>query len=195
MDRYACAVAFAGVWVLAGCAESDDAGHTETGRCGSDAQRAGPVFVDRIPSAHDCLARPLNQEQGRLRGCVIAEAMAAPCDCDPNLGRVPAPSGVDLAVRNNVSASGGGSVECADLCVCEVLQFEGAELEACQTDPDASLPGGFCYIDPAAGVGSAELVADCPAGYARRLRYGGGTPPGAGGQWFAACTGVPVPAL
>ncbi len=92
------------------------------------------------------------------------------CACDtPGLST---PGEVPRAVHSELRASGFCLEDscCRDWCVCELGQLSGDELEACQEQrtPDPELHG-FCYVDPAAGYGSEELVGPCYP-YSRRLR-------------------------
>jgi hypothetical protein len=63
-----------------------------------------------------------------------------------------------------------------------------AEIETRSTVP------GFCYIDPAQGIGSKSLVASCPANQQRKLRIvgdGADRRAPAPGWTFIACSGKP----
>ncbi len=54
---------------------------------------------------------------------------------------------------------------CESVCFCELLQLAGDPLRACQGGENESIAidtPGFCYVEPAAGVGDPSTVADCP---------------------------------
>ena len=79
---------------------------------------------------------------------------------------------MDAAARARIFQSGLD----AD-CTCElqqVQQVQGANapeaLRSCQQDAAPSGLEGWCYVDPARGIGSAELVSSCAASERRRLR-------------------------
>jgi hypothetical protein len=46
---------------------------------------------------------------------------------------------------------------------------------------------GFCYVDAASGVGTDELVQECPVGRKRRLRLVGDDIPKSGASTFVMC--------
>jgi hypothetical protein len=83
-----------------------------------------------------------------------------------------------------------GQPDCDELCVCGLVQLEGDELEACQTEPSVSASlAGFCYIDAAEGIGEPGLVRDCPVGRKRRLRLLGEGIPRSNATSFVMCGG------
>lgn len=140
------------------------------------------ALVERMKDwfGQPCLPRPLAVDDEDRIGCRIAETSFGSCDCSAP-GRSPATS-ADLAlIQNDLEVFGycGGStgVSCASACACELAQLEGDDLEACQTDPAELDLHGFCYVDPAAGAGSSELVAACPASQKHRLRFLGDNVP------------------
>jgi hypothetical protein len=94
-----------------------------------------------------------------------------------------------------------GSIACSNMCLCLLSQesnsanttgnASGSDLAVCQNVKDgteSTLPPGYCYVDPglrdAAGnpiAGSnPALVANCPAGQSRILRFVGSNPSGSG---------------
>jgi hypothetical protein len=95
---------------------------------------------------------------------------------------------VDEAVRATLAAqpsrpSGTEDPTCSRACTSELQQVQqfqsdsAAEaLRACQEEPAPSGLEGWCYIDPARGIGSAELVSSCPVNEQRRLRFPGQGP-------------------
>ena len=59
----------------------------------------------------------------------------------------------------------------------QVPGVDGAEaLRACQDDEAPAGIEGWCYIDPARGLGSGALVSNCPITERRRLRFPGSEP-------------------
>lgn len=65
---------------------------------------------------------------------------------------------------------GPGEIACTDMCLCEVTQATGADLDSCQNSLDPAAFEGWCYIDPANGISASELVNYCPEGQQRLLR-------------------------
>jgi hypothetical protein len=58
---------------------------------------------------------------------------------------------------------GTSGVECEDYCICPIPQAEGDSATDCLNNPiPAESRSGWCYVDPARGRGSDELVAHCP---------------------------------
>jgi len=116
----------------------------------------------------ECLPAPLEQDaEGRIscRLLDVTQAENGDCaPCDEAAGRFdPGDTGLE---RERLGDAG-------DLCLCEVGQYQGAELEACRNSLDEPAdPPGFCYVDPAPGPGEDRnsssvltrraLVANCP---------------------------------
>jgi hypothetical protein len=160
----------------------------------------GPPEVDAMASSTTyfrSMARPFNQvpfcdeeplpldASGRAT-CTAFVAMPPgdgsdeACDCSA-LGRVDA----NEATRANMldflrrfgQCDGQAPDECDDYCVCESLQFEGDDWNACQQDnsPSVSSPG-WCYVTPEQGAGSPEILEGCAS---TRVRFvGDSVPPG-----------------
>jgi hypothetical protein len=61
---------------------------------------------------------------------------------------------------------------CAELCVCEVLQAQGADKTSCQNDTVLSEGGeGWCYVSPNDGIGNPSLVSECASTQKWRMRF------------------------
>jgi hypothetical protein len=69
-------------------------------------------------------------------------------------------------------------------CFCEIVQTTGS----CQNDATAS-GDGWCYIDASSTppVGNPALVAECPSGDQRTVRFVGAGAPVSGSTVFLAC--------
>lgn len=143
------------------------------------------VFVAEISGTGSCLPRSLPVTDRRV-SCAAVEVLPAPCNCAVQEGERAATPAVDLAVRSQLKAVG-AAFGCEDVCVCSLTQLEGSSLSGCQDNVQASAPPGFCYIDPAQGVGSAELVSDCPTSSQRALRFLGARTPENGNTWMIGC--------
>jgi hypothetical protein len=106
---------------------------------------------------------------------------------------------------------GEGSLpSCNDFCMCEIEQFTGPELVACQTGTTAGI-SGYCYVDPAVAIQNAEadgmgisleeqtvidgqnaLVANCKETERRVLNFVGDNLPAKDGFAVIACVGASV---
>jgi hypothetical protein len=66
---------------------------------------------------------------------------------------------------------------CDEACFCEYVQLSGEMLAACQSRPNdaqydpRSPPLGWCYVEPALGIGDDESVERCPPTQKRNIRY------------------------
>ncbi|MEZ4438839.1 MAG: hypothetical protein R3B72_07105 [Polyangiaceae bacterium] len=122
-----------------------------------------------------CLPRKLEVDaQGRV-ACTIVEARTDD-DCEAACaepGRRPfADERVVDALRQDPTAAGTS-------CFCELEQLDGRALQICRDDAsadEAQLPvDGWCYVDAEVEppVGNPAVVAACPAGDRRQLRFVG----------------------
>lgn len=148
------------------------------------------VYVASIGST-ECSTRQLPVDASGQIACSVAEAAPGPCNACATDGRRPVTLLVADAVRNLLGADRAcdapGTPDCGDVCVCEIRQHAGAELEACQHSAVAPPLPGFCYVDPAAGIGNSELTAACPDGQRRRFRFTGDGVPAPDVSLFVVC--------
>jgi hypothetical protein len=152
------------------------------------------VTAIRLPITSQCLVRPpALDETGRLRCVVVEAALQNSCDCSrPN--RTPARAEVLKTLQKDlVKDKLCGPEGCAELCACELGEHVETALEDCRKkeDPMAQSPG-FCYVDPAAGLGDPNLVKDCPGSKKRLLRFVGPDTPAPGAFAYMACMGANV---
>jgi hypothetical protein len=131
--------------------------------------------------APKCLARKLPVDPDGTIACRVIEAIPPSadqgwCNCAANQ-RLAVEAAAGNRVRGALESQGLCGVKprpsCAEFCLCE-LQPLGDEPQAgamCLNEPNVErtspLPG-FCYIDPAKGLGASELVSGCPADEANR---------------------------
>jgi hypothetical protein len=172
---------------------SSEARHGPT-PCEPPDEPGANVFVSGIEASRGslCVPRKLVANAGRV-GCQVLEAVPAPCDCPASAGLRVAPRSLDVSVRRllvDENAGDTSGTSCTELCVCELQQLSATALAACQSDPATDAPPGFCYVDPDAGLGSEELVSDCPATSPRKLRFLGSESPANGNRWFLSCLGA-----
>jgi hypothetical protein len=161
------------------------------------------IFKSRL--AQQCLPRPLPVETdpkadtfGQVP-CSVVEAVpnsAASCNCDPTHGRLPLSSDdakLRGAVREQLRLEGrcgdADGPSCNDYCMCRVASLQGSELGACQNGHEDGSSYGYCYVDPAQGIGDPELVKACPTTDRRSLRFVGEGLPANGSVTFMACQG------
>jgi hypothetical protein len=71
-----------------------------------------------------------------------------------------------------------------------VKPLAGRELTACQDGTEDASTFGYCYIDPAQGIGDPALVAECGPTTQRSLRLVGEGLPANGSLTFMACLGA-----
>jgi hypothetical protein len=166
------------------------------------------AIISRLKEAltGKCLPRTLVPETnpdlptyGQVPCAVIEAAFSADgtCpSCDSIAGRKDPNPEIRPAVLQNLSQTGqcGGASgqDCSSLCLCEIEQLTGAELNDCQ---NTEIPGnitGYCYVDEAQGIGNPELLAKCPATQRRILRFvdPNSNTPQKGAVTFIACIGA-----
>jgi len=96
-----------------------------------------------------------------------------------------------LALLESQGSCGGTTgVPCESYCMCELAQFTQQALQRCQTDPMVSggdVLSGWCYVDPAEGFGSTEVVASCPVGHERNVRVLGAAAPSEDETLYSVC--------
>jgi hypothetical protein len=126
--------------------------------------------------------------------CVIVEALAEACDCTA-AGRTPTSPGLVTAIQNKLRIAGScgaaGLPACADFCLCNIAQEEGANGAACKTDAvaaamNAAVSPGFCYVDDPAS----PQLASCSANQKQKLLFvskAGHVTPSPGALSFLAC--------
>jgi hypothetical protein len=147
---------------------------------GAMVSRLKPYFSPR------CLPRALPVGEDHRIPCSVVEGQnpGSNCFCDEARGRLDLAPELDAAVRAELGKRGfcdAGGERCADLCLCEVRQFEFADLQICQNSPiDDETRAGFCYLDR--NIANPDLLATCPAHEPQNLRFMG--VPGAEPPWF-----------
>jgi len=114
--------------------------------------------------------------QAGLAPCVLTESAfdtpAESCSCEwPKMLPDPkAASTIRRELQQLGECDGPGNSACADVCVCEVLQAQDAQLEACRNDVKPIDEQEYCIIDADQGFGNPELVEDCPPSRPTLLR-------------------------
>jgi hypothetical protein len=165
------------------------------------------AIINRLKEAlvATCLPRPLAPEENQEVPCTVVEALIPPpggmCGACGEDGRRPLEgptANVTGAVIEELTAKGlcgeGTGVNCDEYCMCEIIQFTGADLDACQDQPiDDETRSGYCYVDRSPENEAAdELLKDCPDTQQQIIRFMGDDTPKAGAIGFIACLGGSV---
>jgi hypothetical protein len=134
----------------------------------------------------DCLWRRLPVDEGGRTGCRVIELTfgeTEECSCDASTGRVEpgrAAAEATFVYLDGWVCGEGTPVPCEEVCLCEIEQLSGDDLEVClnsTTDPGGV--HGFCYVH--AETADPEVLSNCEAftpGPPKNLRFMGGRPPG-----------------
>ncbi len=148
-----------------------------------------------------CLSRSLEPDKatGKLP-CSIVEALkegSPSCNNCAASGREEVDDVLAEPVRRELAKAMVCDVldrpACSSMCLCKIGQSTGTDLKACQNEGEAVLNGlkpGYCYVDPAKGIGSPDLVATCPPTEKRLLRFAGKSVPAPNSYTFIACAGA-----
>ena len=108
---------------------------------------------------------------------------------------------IEAQLRESERCGGTTEISCEDYRLCMIEQLRGEAAQSCLIDPAVqdSGPSGFCYVDPGltnadgdyvagGGIeGGNPLVAYCPSGERRGLRFVGKDTPRPGTVTFIAC--------
>jgi hypothetical protein len=129
-----------------------------------------------------CLNRDAQADANGRTACqVIVASSPASCSCPAEQGLTQPSADAAAPVLAELASVGycGPGMSCDALCLCELKQLDGADLQACQTadaPPDAP---GFCYLNAVPGevhAGDSDLAHDCVGAAPRRIRFSGGAP-------------------
>ena len=154
-------------------------------------------IVERLKAALQgtCWSEQLTIKADGTVDCVVLEATKG--------------NGVDGEGNVTCPACGDGRIEASDQqkaalegnevfienglsCVCQINQAEvGNDLTACQTQEVVTGVKGWCYLDPDQDNShNPDLVASCPVGGKRLIRFVGDNVPAAGSLTFLQCVGA-----
>lgn len=170
--------------------------HDETNASAFGYNPAVGAIVDRLAEklGGQCLQRELTVEDGVVP-CSVVEALDDPAglNCDPANGRNQVNEKIEAAVRKQLEASGlCVGAACDAYSLCEIAQLEQGtdQGNVCLNDTGDvnSFSPGYCYVDPAKGLGNELLVANCPSTQKRLLRFVGNNTPVKNSITFVACT-------
>lgn len=131
-----------------------------------------------------CLPRGLPVSGDGRVTCTLVEALAEPpsCDCealnrDSLSAEIAAVVHVELEEQRLCNFTGGPA--CDSLCLCELPQLSGADLDSCQNTLEPLRTTGYCYINAEPGephLGNPDLVHHCSSAERRRIRFTGAAP-------------------
>jgi hypothetical protein len=153
-------------------------------------------FIDGISmGAGKCLPRTLPLNADKTPSCKVFAASAS-CNCAA-AGRMPASAAVTSSVRIQLAAEGmcdaAGTSACSSFCACEVSEATGASEQDCLNNATpAATSTGWCYVEPAAGIGSAAVVSGCPSNEKQIIVFLGDAQAVSGEAFFLACSGGPA---
>jgi hypothetical protein len=162
------------------------------------------AIIDRLKEqlADKCLNRELsvkdNAAGGKEAACVIVEAKrlsaGESADCSGQ-ARGQLAEAITPVVLTQLEDTGqcDGPQDCAGFQLCEIQQLtedvDPQGYDSC-LNSDVASGNGWCYVDPAKGIGSESLVEKCPVTAKRKLRFIGTGTPDPGTVTFVACAGA-----
>jgi hypothetical protein len=157
--------------------------------------------VFRIHLGGQCLPRALPVEPDGSVPCAVVEVLPHPagttCGCDASKGRLSLdgndaklPAAIAKQLVEQDQCGGASGIDCRDFCACKLAPLEDAALDACRSGSEDPNLYGYCYVDPANGLGDPSVVKDCAPEKKRLLRYMGDGVPANGSVLFTACLGA-----
>ncbi len=167
------------------------------------------AIIERLKEvlSGQCVNRPIafppgpdgKPDPNAIPQCAVVEVQAnsGGCQaCDPTLNRSEVDPDLIKPVINRLKETGqctGAGCTAASYCMCEINFVADAAKDDClNNDPTQASTVGWCYIDPAQGIGNPKLVESCNP--ARQLRFVGANTPTSGSTVFIACLGAPIAA-
>lgn len=159
------------------------------------------VDVFRIRFGGQCLPRALPVEPDGSVPCAVVEVLphraGTTCGCDATKGRLALgeadaklPAAITKQLVEQQQCGGATGLDCRDFCACKLAPLEDAALDACRAGSEDPNLYGYCYVDPANGLGAESVVKDCAPERKRLLRYMGTGVPANGSVLFTACLGA-----
>jgi len=142
-----------------------------------------------------CLPRQIQTDPEGQVLCKVIEAQKADCNCGLAGREIVDPALLE-PVRRQLKATfqcgSGTQAPCESWCACEIKQFKGEDLTACQSGGSPN-DAGYCYVDKDHDKGA--LLKDCPENQQQLLRFrdkGEVKTPVQGSVAFIACLGASV---
>lgn len=155
------------------------------------------AIVERLQAAlwRTCWNHELPIAEDGTVNCVVLEATEGDLDAEgnPSCPACESPARAQATDAQKRSLEGHPVISENGLdCVCQFNQAApGEALNACVTQEVVNNVAGWCYIDPSQNAGhNAGIVASCPAGNKRLIRFVGPNVPAVGSRTFLQCVGA-----
>jgi len=160
------------------------------------------ALVGRVREAlkDKCFPSELPVEPDGKVPCAVVEAVTTTqaCNCAFARNREPVSDELAAVTRSTMKAQsfcgGASGVPCASVCLCELTQLSGTDLNRCQNEPVVPQAPGFCYINATPNevqVGNPALVASCSPDTQRLIRFVGDTPTPGATVWISCESPAP----
>lgn len=153
------------------------------GGCGrDDANGAAPVHdasnttVTTIRDENPyCLPSEMAENTNSTPLVYMSGVIEAPCKCRAGSGRPglsAARVSVILRAMQNAGLCTTGECTTSTHCICEIPRAGGDSLNACmnEADPVPSGKNGWCYLQPSAGLGNADIISSCSGDDSQAIR-------------------------
>lgn len=152
------------------------------GGCGNnDTNGAGPVHdasnttVTLLRESQlNCLPSAMEDDTNTSSLVYMSAIREPPCSCRARSGRPAlsaARSSVILHAIQNAGLCPTGECTTSSYCICEVPRAGGGSLEAClNTAEPVSGNDGWCYLRPASGFGSEDVISSCSGEESQAIR-------------------------
>ncbi|MBK7583024.1 MAG: hypothetical protein IPI67_22860 [Myxococcales bacterium] len=164
------------------------------------------AIIERLKEvlSGQCVNRPIafppgadgKPDPSAIPQCAVVEVQpsggAACPPCDGGLNRTDVDAALVKPVINRLKQTGqctGNACTPASYCMC-TINFVQDKNDCEQNENTQAGTIGWCYIDPAQGIGNPALVAGCSP--PRQLRFVGSNTPTSGSTVFIACLGAPI---
>ena len=135
-----------------------------------------------------CLSTPLPHASDGRAECVLWQFREGDCDCRAaGLQEVDARAVESVERMLAFECTFQRRFDCEHACACQLPQFAGTQLEACQQSATASGIDGWCSIDPSQNIGDPQFVTDCRVGHPRTLRLLGRVEPLKDQELYLTC--------
>jgi hypothetical protein len=112
----------------------------------------------------NCLPSAMEDDTNTSSRVYVSAIRRPPCSCHARSGR-PALSAARSSVILHAAQSAGlcdaGGCTTSSFCICEVPRAGGGSLEACLNADEPEGSNGWCYLRPASGIGSDDVVSSC----------------------------------
>jgi len=152
------------------------------------------AIIDRLADklGGQCLPRQLEVDPVTKQvPCVVVETRGTsevhpdPLDCttggNPAGGRTKVDDEVSQAIYDIMTRDGvccqenmancKSNIPCESYSMCQIQQLAGTDADQCLSGAESTSTAGYCYVDPAQGLGDEALVTQCGANEKRLVRF------------------------